>query len=111
MATRRKFVMQAAALAAAPFISTTVTRALAATAKKKLGFALCGLGSLSTAQIAPALQKTANCRLAGIITGTPAKAKTLPSGVARRPTIGPAVIRRTGPIPVWRPSSAGRSTP
>jgi len=74
MATRRKFVMQAAALAAAPFISTTVTRALAATAKKKLGFALCGLGSLSTAQIAPALQKTANCRLAGIITGTPAKA-------------------------------------
>src|SRR5262249_32129337 len=74
MATRRKFVAQAAALAAAPFISTTVTRALAAAAKKQLGFALCGLGSLSTNQIAPALQKTANCRLAGIITGTPAKA-------------------------------------
>jgi len=30
MATRRKFVLQAAAVAAAPFISTTVTRALAA---------------------------------------------------------------------------------
>jgi len=29
MATRRKFVVQAAALAAAPFISTRVTRALA----------------------------------------------------------------------------------
>jgi predicted dehydrogenase len=42
---------------------------------KKLGFALCGLGSLSTNQIAPALQKTRNCRLAGIITGTPAKAE------------------------------------
>jgi predicted dehydrogenase len=67
-------MLQAAALAAAPFISTSHTRALAAAGRKKLGFALCGLGSLSTYQIAPALQKTANCRLAGIITGTPAKA-------------------------------------
>jgi predicted dehydrogenase len=74
MATRRKFMVQAAALAAAPLISTSLTRALAATSGKKLGFALCGLGSLSTHQIAPALQKTENCRLAGIITGTPAKA-------------------------------------
>jgi predicted dehydrogenase len=78
MATRRRFVMQAVGLAAAlgapPFISTRVTRALAAAAEPKLGFALCGLGSLSTHQIAPALQKTAHCRLAGIITGTPAKA-------------------------------------
>ena len=74
MSTRRKFVTQAAALATAPFISTTLTRALAAASRRKLGFALCGLGSLSTNQIAPALQKTANCRLAGIITGTPEKA-------------------------------------
>jgi predicted dehydrogenase len=74
MATRRKFVVQAAAVAAAPFISTRVTRALAAASRKKLGFALCGLGNLSTHQIAPALQKTEYCRLAGIITGTPAKA-------------------------------------
>src|SRR5882757_10386016 len=74
MPTRRRFVVQAAALAAAPFISTSVTRALAAASKKKLGFALCGLGSLSTYQIAPALQKTEACRLAGIITGTPEKA-------------------------------------
>ena len=75
MSTRRQLIVQAAALAAAPFISTSLTRALAAAAKKKLGFALCGLGSLSTFQIAPALQKTENCRLAGIITGTPAKAR------------------------------------
>jgi predicted dehydrogenase len=74
MAARREFLVQAAAVAAAPFISTRVTRALAAASRKKLGFALCGLGNLSTNQIAPALQKTANCRLAGIITGTPAKA-------------------------------------
>ena len=74
MTGRRRFIAQAAAVAAAPFISTTVTRALAAASRKRLGFALCGLGGLSTQQIAPALQKTANCRLAGIITDTPDKA-------------------------------------
>ena len=42
--------------------------------ERKLGFALVGLGSLSTNQIAPALQKTTHARLAGIVTGTPAKA-------------------------------------
>lgn len=40
----------------------------------KLGVALVGLGALSTNQIAPALQKTAHCRLAGIVTGSPDKA-------------------------------------
>src|SRR6202046_1142026 len=74
MTTRRQFIAGTAAVTAAPFISTRVTRALAAASEKKLGFALCGLGNLSTHQIAPALQKTAHCRLAGIITGTPAKA-------------------------------------
>jgi predicted dehydrogenase len=74
MTGRRSFITQAAAVAAVPFISTSVTRALAAASKKKLGFALCGLGGLSTGQIAPALQKTTNCRLAGIITDTPDKA-------------------------------------
>ncbi len=73
---RRAFIKTTVSAAlAAPFISTAVTRALAAAAEKKIGFALCGLGSLSTHQIAPALQKTRNCRLAGIITGTPAKAE------------------------------------
>jgi predicted dehydrogenase len=51
-----------------------VTRALAADPRKKLGFALCGLGSLSTHQIAPALQKTEHCRLTAVVTDTPAKA-------------------------------------
>jgi predicted dehydrogenase len=74
MTTRRSFVSVSAALAALPFTSTRAPRALAAASRRKLGFALCGLGSLSTNQIAPALQKTAHCRLAGIITGTPAKA-------------------------------------
>lgn len=40
----------------------------------KLGVALVGLGALSTNQIAPALQATARCRLAGIVTGSPEKA-------------------------------------
>ena len=75
MTTRRKLISQAAAVAAAPFISTRVTRSLAAASRKKLGFALCGLGTLSTGQIAPALQKTANCHLTGIITDSPAKAE------------------------------------
>ena len=73
MAARRKFLTQVAAVAAAPFISTTVTRAAAAS-RKKLGFALCGLGGFSRNDIAPSLQKTEHCRLAGIITDTPAKA-------------------------------------
>ena len=74
---RRTFIKKSAAFAfAAPFISTAVTRALAQAAEPKINFALCGLGSLSTNQIAPALQKTKNCKLAGLITGTPSKAET-----------------------------------
>lgn len=43
--------------------------------KDRLGIALVGLGSYSTYQLAPALQETKNCYLAGIVTGTPAKEK------------------------------------
>lgn len=42
---------------------------------KKMGIALVGLGSYSSGQLAPALQHTNNCYLAGIVTGTPAKAE------------------------------------
>jgi predicted dehydrogenase len=43
---------------------------------KKLGYALVGLGSLSEHQIAPALaQKTKYCKLAGLVSGHPDKAK------------------------------------
>jgi len=41
---------------------------------KQLGVALVGLGKYSTGQLAPALQQTKLCKLAGIVTGTPAKA-------------------------------------
>ncbi|TPG64580.1 Gfo/Idh/MocA family protein [Hymenobacter nivis] len=43
-------------------------------ADRKLGVALVGLGGYSAGQLAPALQQTKFCRLAGIVTGTPAKA-------------------------------------
>lgn len=44
--------------------------------KKKLGIALVGLGNYSGGQLAPALQETKNCYLAGIVTGTPSKIDT-----------------------------------
>jgi len=43
-------------------------------AKEKLGVALVGLGYYSTDLLAPALQLTSHCYLAGIVTGTPEKA-------------------------------------
>ncbi|HEY0333822.1 MAG TPA: Gfo/Idh/MocA family oxidoreductase [Stenotrophomonas sp.] len=51
-------------------------RARAATSTgKPLGVALVGLGGYSEGRLAPALQLTRHCRLAGIVTGTPAKAE------------------------------------
>ncbi|MBT8281784.1 MAG: Gfo/Idh/MocA family oxidoreductase [Muriicola sp.] len=40
---------------------------------RSLGIALVGLGSYSTYQLAPALQRTKHCHLAGIVTGTKRK--------------------------------------
>ncbi len=45
------------------------------TQKKKLGVALVGLGYYSTDLLAPALQLTEHCYLAGIVTGSPGKIK------------------------------------
>lgn len=43
--------------------------------KERLGVALVGLGYYSTDLLAPALQQTRSCYLAGIVTGTPSKAE------------------------------------
>jgi predicted dehydrogenase len=75
--SRRHFIRHASrgalavtlASGAAPFVLTS----RAAEPEKKLGFALVGLGNLSTNQIAPALQKTKHCRLTAIVSGTPEK--------------------------------------
>ena len=72
--SRRHFLRHSAAAAlAAPFIRTSITRALAEEARPKLGWALVGLGRLAEGQIAPALGKTKHCRLAGLVTGSPSK--------------------------------------
>jgi len=42
---------------------------------RPLGVALLGLGRYSTNQLAPALQQTKRCRLAGVVTGSPEKAE------------------------------------
>jgi len=70
--SRRRFLTNSAALAALS-LTGVAGSAIAQAPGRKLGVALCGLGSLSTNQIAPALLKTRNCRLAGIVTGTPSK--------------------------------------
>lgn len=72
---RRSFLhttaLGGAALSLAPNALWSATRP----AKDKLGVALVGLGYYSTDLLAPALQQTKNCYLAGIVTGTPAKAE------------------------------------
>ena len=74
--TRREFLKTSTIAAASlPFVGALSSCARAEEPGRKLGFALAGLGSLSTYQIAPALQKTKSCKLAGIVTGTPAKAE------------------------------------
>ena len=45
--------------------------------KHKLGIALVGLGEYATGQLAPALEETTDCYLAGIVTGSVNKAKAL----------------------------------
>jgi predicted dehydrogenase len=72
--SRRDFIKNTALAAASLPLAGLAFQARAAEPGRKLGFALAGLGYLSTHQIAPALQETQYCRLAGIVTGTPAKA-------------------------------------
>ncbi|MCU0779987.1 MAG: Gfo/Idh/MocA family oxidoreductase [Akkermansiaceae bacterium] len=68
---RRPFL---ATLGAAAAAYATHARA-ADEPSRKLGWAVVGLGSLSTHQIAPALTKCQHSKLAAIVTGTPAKAE------------------------------------
>jgi len=71
--TRRNFLKT--------FVATSVVLPLISKAnisvksEKKLGIALIGLGNYATNNLAPAFVNTQFCRLAGIVTGTPAKAE------------------------------------
>jgi len=69
--SRRRFIGGLSAAAAL----TLAPRSMFALdpARKKLGVALVGLGSYSTGQLGPALRLTEQCRLAGVVTGSPEK--------------------------------------
>lgn len=77
MITRRKFLGQLAAgtvgvaLGEKVFASVTIPKK-----KDRLGVALVGLGYYSTDLLAPALQLTSKCYLAGVVSGTPGKIAT-----------------------------------
>lgn len=75
--SRRHFIRDVSfgAVALSPALSA-IAACAAKNRKDKLGIALVGLGSYSTYQLAPALQETKSCYLAGIVTGTPSKEQT-----------------------------------
>ncbi|PMD90388.1 glucose-fructose oxidoreductase [Siphonobacter sp. BAB-5405] len=72
---RRQFLTTVSLAGAATLFSGNPLLAATAPKKEKLGIALVGLGYYSTDLLAPALQMTEKCYLAGIVTGTPAKAQ------------------------------------
>src|SRR4051812_40188077 len=74
--TSRRDSIRKSSIGAGALVFGPVLTSLAATADKKLGIALVGLGGYSSGQLAPALEHTKNCYLAGIVTGTPAKAES-----------------------------------
>jgi glucose-fructose oxidoreductase len=76
MTQRRKFLKGTLTGAAALAIgSDSLFASIIIPQNRKLGVALVGLGYYSTDLLAPALQLTEHCYLAGIVTGTPAKAE------------------------------------
>jgi glucose-fructose oxidoreductase len=77
MTTRRRFLGQVAAGTAGMLLAPRLWATTVVPKKKdRLGVALVGLGYYSTDLLAPALQLTAHCHLAGVVSGTPAKLKT-----------------------------------
>ena len=74
--SRRKLVKTLALGGTAFFLSPNSLLACTRRKKEKLGVALVGLGYYSTDLLAPALQQTKHCYLAGIVTGSPSKAET-----------------------------------
>ncbi|MEJ7588141.1 MAG: Gfo/Idh/MocA family oxidoreductase [Ferruginibacter sp.] len=73
--SRRKIIKTLAVGGSAVLYAPQSVFSIGGNAKDKLGIALVGLGYYSTDLLAPALQQTKNCYLAGIVTGTPSKAE------------------------------------
>ncbi|HVG40950.1 MAG TPA: Gfo/Idh/MocA family oxidoreductase [Chitinophagaceae bacterium] len=89
--TRRQFLYTSSFAVAGSMLLTPFAQCAPTATKKsakKLGLALVGLGGYSSGQLAPALQQTKDCYLAGIVTGTPSKEKVW----AERYNIPPANI-------------------
>ena len=75
--SRRRFIHNLSMTAGAVALQSNLRCMTKSTNKKdKLGIALVGLGSYAGGQLAPALQETTHCYLAGIVTGTPSKEKS-----------------------------------
>jgi glucose-fructose oxidoreductase len=74
--SRKEAIKKMAFGAGSFFLSPYILKSSCRYKKDKLGVALVGLGYYSTDLLAPALQQTKNCYLAGIVTGTLAKAET-----------------------------------
>jgi predicted dehydrogenase len=73
--SRRDFIRTGSLGAGALVLGSSLSALACTKADKRLGIALVGLGGYSGGQLAPALQHTKNCYLAGIVTGTPSKAE------------------------------------
>lgn len=73
--SRRTVIKSLALAGAGAIISPKLLWAHSYKKKDKIGVALVGLGYYSTDLLAPALQQTKHCYLAGIVTGTPSKAE------------------------------------
>jgi glucose-fructose oxidoreductase len=73
--TRREALKTLAAGSGAFLFSPQILLSDSQQKKDRLGVALVGLGYYSTDLLAPALQQTKHCYLAGIVTGTPSKAE------------------------------------
>jgi len=73
--SRREVIKTFSIASAAILLSQNKLLSACMSKKQKLGVALVGLGYYSTDLLAPALQQTKHCYLAGIVTGTPSKAE------------------------------------
>ncbi len=77
MITRRTFLGHLAVGTAGIALSKTAFASVTVPKKSdRLGVALVGLGYYSTDLLAPALQLTSKCHLAGVVSGTPGKIET-----------------------------------
>lgn len=75
--SRREFIQKVGAGAALSSLPSVAAFSKSPVQDKKLGVALVGMGYYAEHKLATALQETKNCYLAGIVTGTPAKAERL----------------------------------